>query len=57
MCRVVPPRCTIRGAVPTSNGNGCTCPDGTHLDRIAKACVPDETAAGPVRHPRSGPKR
>ncbi|CDX26972.1 conserved exported hypothetical protein [Mesorhizobium sp. ORS 3324] len=39
VCQVIPPKCTIRGAVPTSNG--CTCPDGTHLDRIAKACVPD----------------
>ncbi|TIW58784.1 MAG: hypothetical protein E5V54_01560 [Mesorhizobium sp.] len=39
VCQVAPPKCTIRGAVPTSNG--CTCPDGTHLDRAAKACVPD----------------
>lgn len=35
------PTCTIRGAVPTSNGNGCACPDGTHLDRAARVCVPD----------------
>ncbi|MDX8478514.1 hypothetical protein RFN28_08470 [Mesorhizobium sp. VK24D] len=39
VCQVIPPKCTMRGAVPTSNG--CTCPDGTHLDRVAKACVPD----------------
>ncbi|CDX63505.1 conserved exported hypothetical protein [Mesorhizobium plurifarium] len=41
VCQVVPQKCTIRGAVPTSNSNGCACPDGTHLDRAAKACVPD----------------
>jgi len=35
------PTCTIRGAVPTSNESGCACPDGTHLDRAARACVPD----------------
>ncbi|AZO26485.1 hypothetical protein ABID26_003604 [Mesorhizobium shonense] len=39
VCQVVPPKCTIRGAVPTSNG--CVCPKGTHLDRVAKACAPD----------------
>ncbi|MDX8498424.1 hypothetical protein RFM99_08320 [Mesorhizobium sp. VK4C] len=39
-CQVVPPKCTIRGAVPTSNG--CVCPKGTHLDRVAKACVPNK---------------
>ncbi|MBN9219037.1 MAG: hypothetical protein J0I79_13880 [Mesorhizobium sp.] len=35
------PGCTIPGSVPTSDGNGCYCPDGTHLDRKANACVPD----------------
>ncbi|WFP63385.1 hypothetical protein [Mesorhizobium sp. WSM4904] len=39
VCQVIPPKCTIRGAVPTANG--CVCPDGTHLDRAAKACMPD----------------
>ncbi|WP_189523755.1 hypothetical protein, partial [Mesorhizobium sp. M4B.F.Ca.ET.215.01.1.1] len=42
VCQVIPPKCTVRGAVPTSDGNGCTCPDGTHLDRLARACVPDK---------------
>ncbi|RWM07308.1 MAG: DUF11 domain-containing protein [Mesorhizobium sp.] len=39
VCEVVPPKCTIRGAVPTADG--CVCPKGTHLDRVARACVPD----------------
>ncbi|PBC05282.1 DUF11 domain-containing protein [Mesorhizobium sp. WSM3860] len=39
VCQVVPPKCTIRGAVPTPDG--CACPKGTHVDRAAKACVPD----------------
>ncbi|AZO10197.1 hypothetical protein EJ074_14530 [Mesorhizobium sp. M3A.F.Ca.ET.080.04.2.1] len=39
VCQVVPPKCSIRGAVPTPDG--CACPDNTHLDRVAKACVPD----------------
>lgn len=39
VCQVVPPKCTIRGAVPTQDG--CVCPKGTHLDRAAKACAPD----------------
>ena len=39
VCQVIPPKCTIRGAVPTSHG--CTCPANTHLERAAKACVPD----------------
>ncbi|MDX8466674.1 hypothetical protein RFM26_13360 [Mesorhizobium sp. VK23B] len=39
VCQVIPPKCTIRGAVPTQAG--CVCPQGTHLDRVAKACVPD----------------
>lgn len=36
------PGCTIPGSVPTSDGNGCYCPDGTHLDRQANACVRDK---------------
>ncbi|TIS35052.1 MAG: hypothetical protein E5X01_20155, partial [Mesorhizobium sp.] len=39
VCRVAPPKCTIRGAVPTPDG--CACPKDTHVDRAAKACVPD----------------
>ncbi|PBB80642.1 hypothetical protein CK218_14955 [Mesorhizobium sp. WSM3879] len=39
VCRVAPPKCTIRGAVPTPDG--CACPKGTHVDRAAKACVSD----------------
>ncbi|WP_214470367.1 DUF11 domain-containing protein [Mesorhizobium sp. dw_380] len=35
------PGCAIPGSVPTSDGNGCYCPDGTHLDRQANACVRD----------------
>ena len=35
-------QCTIPGSVPTSDGNGCYCPDGTHLDRQANACVRDK---------------
>ncbi|QKD00757.1 hypothetical protein [Mesorhizobium loti] len=35
------PNCTIPGSVPTSDGNSCYCPDGTHLDRQANACVRD----------------
>ena len=51
VCQVIPPKCTVRGAVPTSNGNGCTCPDGTHLDRVAKACVPDRKPPAQCRIP------
>ncbi|RWA72802.1 hypothetical protein [Mesorhizobium sp.] len=40
VCQVVPPKCTIRGAVATQDG--CVCPKGTHLDRVVKACVPDK---------------
>ena len=36
------PQCTIPGSVPTSDGTGCYCPDGTHLDRQANACVRDK---------------
>jgi len=39
--RISKPGCTIPGSVPTSDGNGCTCRDGTHLDRQANACVRD----------------
>ncbi|KAA3441637.1 hypothetical protein C7I87_34515 [Mesorhizobium sp. SARCC-RB16n] len=39
--RIDKPGCTMPGSVPTSDGNGCTCPDGTHLDRKANACVRD----------------
>ncbi|MGX9142409.1 DUF7929 domain-containing protein [Mesorhizobium sp. 128a] len=40
--RIDKPGCTIPGSVPTSDGNGCYCPDGTHLDRQANACVRDK---------------
>ncbi|TPN34694.1 hypothetical protein FKO01_11255 [Mesorhizobium sp. B2-3-3] len=33
------PNCTIPGSVPNPDGNGCTCPDGTYLNRQANACV------------------
>lgn len=42
VCQVTPTKCTVRGAVPSSDGSTCTCPDNTHLDRVAKACVPDK---------------
>ena len=47
VCQVVPPKCTIRGAVPTQDG--CVCPKGTHLDRPTKACVPDKQPPGQCR--------
>jgi len=43
------PTCAIRGAVPTSGGNGCHCPDKTHLDRASKACVPDRQVPSQCR--------
>jgi hypothetical protein len=46
-CQIVPPKCTIDGAVPTPDG--CACPKGTHLDRAVKACVPDRQPPGQCR--------